>query len=75
MNFLTNLPKDKLLHYLVGTYLGLFGLIDPYLGLAVVVIFAVGKEVYDSLGYGTSDVYDALVTIAGGVFTLLIILT
>lgn len=75
MNFLVDLPKDKLLHYLVGTYLGLFGLIDLYLGLGVVVIFAAGKEVYDSLGYGTPDKYDVLVTIAGGVFTLLIILT
>jgi len=32
----------------------------------VVSVIAIGKEIYDGMGYGTREVADALWTIAGG---------
>lgn len=38
--------------------------------LLAVLVAAVGKEVWDAQGHGTPDVYDALVTVIGGVLML-----
>ena len=63
-----NIPLDKLLHVLVGisvvavTYP--FGL---WFAIVSVILIGVGKEYWDSLGYGTTDTLDALATILGGI--------
>lgn len=36
-------------------------------GLAVAVLAAIAKEAYDALGFGDSDLMDAVATILGGV--------
>lgn len=62
---------DKLLHLLVG--LAIVGALHP-LGvlpaLAALCLAGIGKEIRDSMGYGTPDAYDALVTIGGGLLML-----
>ena len=59
---------DKITHTLAGAAIAAallpFGLIPA---LMAVVIAAVGKELWDAQGHGTPDVYDALVTVIGGV--------
>ena len=59
---------DKIAHTLAGAAIAAamlpFGVIPA---LLAVVVAAVGKEVWDAQGHGTPDVYDALVTVAGGV--------
>ena len=70
MNFLTKLPHDKALHIIVGIMLyALFHFISPVVGLAVVVLVACGKEVYDYFHKDkhTPEFLDALATIGGGV--------
>lgn len=75
------IPHDKALHalggaliaavvYLLDVFLGHFGL---WLVLAVVVIAAIGKEVYDLAHQDrhTPDVYDALATTLGGLLVIL----
>lgn len=66
--------KDKLLHYILGTYIGLVGYYSWWLGLAVVIIVAIGKEVYDKYYGGTVEVEDFYATILGGLFTLILIM-
>ena len=70
---LNNVGKDKLLHYIIGSVLGLFGFINIWIGVAAVLLFAIGKEIRDSRGYGTPEVMDAVATILGGAFTLALI--
>jgi len=59
---------DKITHTLAGAAIAAallpFGLIPA---LAAVLVAAVGKELWDAQGHGTPDVYDALVTVIGGV--------
>ena len=70
-------PKDKQQHMIVGTvtYVSCMfvSLITKKNGiewlnedtcLIPVVVLAVGKEVYDSRGYGTPEVMDGLATVA-----------
>ena len=65
---LEKIEKDKLLHFVAGSlvyastawFLG-------YYALVLVVVVAVGKEVYDHYYNGTVDVYDAVATVLGGV--------
>lgn len=69
------MPTDKLLHFLVGAVIGftvsiLFGWI---LSGIVVVLAAIGKEVYDKfVPEHTVDKWDAVSTIAGGCFAFCI---
>jgi len=59
---------DKITHTLAGAAIAAallpFGLIPA---LAAVLVAAVGKELWDAQGHGTPDLYDALVTVIGGV--------
>jgi len=59
---------DKITHTLAGAAIAAallpFGLIPA---LLAIVAAAVGKELWDAQGHGTPDVYDALVTVIGGV--------
>lgn len=65
------IPKDKLLHFVAGVLIySASAWLIGYWAIGLVVIAGVGKEVYDYYYGGTEDVYDALVTIAGGVVVL-----
>ena len=61
------LPIDKITHTLAGAAIAAallpWGIIPALLAGTV---GAVGKELWDAHGHGTPDVYDALVTVAGG---------
>jgi len=66
-----NLPlpaPDKLAHYFYGSLIAAACLLvmSPLASMAVVSVIAIGKEIYDGMGYGTREVADALWTIAGG---------
>lgn len=63
------IPLDKQAHFLGGYSLSLtFGLINPLIGLAVVVLAAIGKEVYDYYHplTHTPDIWDIVATVSGG---------
>ena len=59
---------DKITHALAGAAIAAalmpWGVIPA---LLAVIVAAVGKELWDAQGHGTPDVYDALVTVIGGV--------
>jgi hypothetical protein len=64
-----NIPHDKALHIIVGVLVyAIFHFISPMVGMTIVVIAAVGKEVYDYLHQDkhTPEVWDAIATIGGG---------
>ena len=71
------LETDKVLHFLIGFFIFTVLHIIPIIGLSVVVILAIGKEVYDyhHKNLHTCDYRDAIATILGGIiaFILLII--
>lgn len=69
--FINKLPKDKLLHFIAGVmiYQSTFWVIGYY-SLALVVVIAIGKEVYDHYYNGTVDVLDAVATVFGGIVCL-----
>lgn len=65
------MPLDKITHTLAGAAIAAalipWGVIPA---LLAVVVAAVGKEVWDAQGHGTTDHIDALVTVIGGVLML-----
>jgi hypothetical protein len=67
---LSSLPADKVLHFAAGAIL--FAVALPFIGatyaLAFAVIIGFVKELYDALNKEkhTPDIWDALVTSAGG---------
>ncbi|MGD9581276.1 MAG: hypothetical protein AB7V50_07875 [Vampirovibrionia bacterium] len=63
------IPRDKLLHFVAGLIASaVVYLIFENLTLAIgaSVILGIAKEVYDSRGYGTVEMLDAVATIVGG---------
>jgi hypothetical protein len=69
MNLLLKLPYDKALHILVGVLVyAMAHFVSPEVGMAAVVVAAVGKEVYDYFhrDVHTPDIWDAIATITGG---------
>ena len=68
MNFLMQLPKDKLGHVLAGLIIFNFALLffDVVTSLILVLVVAAGKEVYDYFHKDkhTPDFYDFLATIS-----------
>lgn len=60
-------PHDKAMHALVGLLLGFLGLLHgPCVSVLLVVMAAVGKEVYDAHHPGhQADPLDALATVLG----------
>jgi predicted PurR-regulated permease PerM len=74
MRLLLKLPHDKALHFIVGVLIyAIAHFISPVVGMAAVVVAAVGKEVYDWFHRDrhTPDVWDAVVTVIGGVVGLI----
>lgn len=70
VNPLRNVPADKQEHFIVGliAYMALH-FVNIAVGLIVVAVLAIGKEVYDWFHRDrhTPDVWDAVATMAGGV--------
>ena len=64
------MPKDKILHVIVGFIIGFLGayfLRSAPFGFGLAVITGVGKEVYDKIsGKGTPEAFDSLATVVGG---------
>ena len=63
------IQKDKKLHLIAGFLIGslfcfFFG---AKISIGAAIIAGVGKEIYDSFGFGTVDTWDAVATIVGGV--------
>lgn len=68
LKFLNSIPADKVAHAYIGMLLfTAFSMIYFYIGLIVLVIVALGKEIYDYYNQDkhTCDLYDALATILG----------
>ncbi len=59
--------KDKQLHFIVGFFIVLFGgmLFNLQIGLLLAIIAAIGKEVFDSFGFGTPEFLDIVATLIG----------
>ena len=73
---MNNLPnKDKLLHFICGTYIYLIAsvLLTPMLSIVLVIIAGFAKEfIWDKwLGKGTFEWMDIVYTIAGGLMALI----
>lgn len=68
-----NIPIDKKAHFLAGAaisgVLSAYG-IDPLVAFGISAFCAGVKEFVDRLGYGTPDLWDFLVTVAGGAIVL-----
>jgi hypothetical protein len=65
---------DKQAHFWAGLAicLGVSLFFGPWVGLAVSVVAGIGKEVIDSLGYGTPDKWDGAATIFGSVLGVIL---
>ena len=70
------IPAEKVVHFASGVilYAGLLPFVGSSFALSIVVLMAVGKEVYDSYcpDKHTADVWDAVATILGGLIGLFI---
>lgn len=70
------IQKDKLLHFIAGTYIFMFSALFFQLWGALLIVSIVGavKEVYYDkvLDKGTPEFVDFLYTLAGGLITFLI---
>ncbi len=68
--------KDKLLHFICGTYIYLIAsvLLTPILSILLVIIAGFAKEfVWDKwLGKGTFEWMDIIYTITGGVVAMIL---
>ena len=78
LNFVANIPHDKLLHFIAGMLITalvavVFAHFAP-LAVTVTVVVGFAKEAYDEYSYGGWDWDDLLATIVGGVLMELIIL-
>lgn len=74
MQWLNEVPRDKLMHYAVGTILYCVGyLVVWQWAIAGVIVAAVGKEVYDRehKNKHVADVWDAVATVIGGLICML----
>ena len=73
---ISRIKKDKLLHFIAGTYIFMLSAIfvNQLVSLMIVVVIGALKElVYDkALNKGTTEVADFIFTFLGGMFTFLI---
>lgn len=63
---LPTIPHDKANHFIYGFAIFLLSnlVLNEWISLAVVCLFALGKEIYDEWKYGVFDIFDAIYTIA-----------
>ena len=66
---------DKILHFLTSyfIYTTLYSLTSLPLALCVTLIIGIGKELYDSLGYGDCDWQDMVANVAGIIAGIIIL--
>lgn len=63
MDFLSKIPKDKLLHSFYGTLIYLpISYVDSFIGLGIVAVIALSKEILDEKDYGGFDLSDIIAT-------------
>ncbi len=76
LNRLAAIQKDKLLHFITGTYLFMIAALFLQLWAALLIVAIVGaaKEIYYDkvLDKGTPELADFLYTLAGGLIAFLI---
>ena len=66
-----NKHQDKVYHFLVGQAIAvLFLPITWWMSIIAVVLAGVGKEVWDSKGNGNVELWDATMTVLGGLFVV-----
>ena len=60
------IPHDKANHFIYGFVISVLSnlVLNEWISLAVVCLFAFGKEIYDEWKYGDFDIFDAIWTIA-----------
>ena len=73
LTYLNSIPADKIAHCLGGVILFAVGELFE-LGLLLVIVGAIGKEIYDYFNKKnhTPDPWDAVATIAGGLLGYII---
>lgn len=73
LNTLAAIKKDKLLHFIAGTYIFMFFAIFLQLWVALLIVAIIGaaKELYYDkiLKKGTPELEDFLFTLGGGIIT------
>ena len=63
LNYLTNIPHDKLLHSFYGTLMYLpISYVDSFIALGIVAVIALSKEILDEKDYGGFDLSDIIAT-------------
>jgi len=74
LNLFSSVPCDKLGHFVAGVFIyAIFHFVSPLFGLVMVAVAGIGKEIYDYLHRDkrTPDIWDALVTMLGGVIAFI----
>jgi len=74
LNLFSKIPCDKLGHIVAGLFIyAVLHFITPIFGLAMVIIAAIGKEIYDAAHKDkhTPDFWDAIATIIGGLLAFI----
>ena len=73
--FIKVFPYDKLLHFMLGTYLTVIttSLMNWWQSLLLTLIVAVCIEIYDKFSKkGTPEIWDIVYTVSGGICVLII---
>jgi hypothetical protein len=70
------IEKDKLQHFMAGFSISIMGglLINIWFGLLLGILGGLGKEIYDSFGYGCVDFLDFVFTVIGSIVGFLILM-
>lgn len=64
LEVMKNIPNDKLLHSFYGVLIYLIvSCVNPYAAIGIVIIVAIGKEVYDEYKYKGFDWKDIVATV------------
>ena len=60
------IPHDKANHFIYGFVIFVLSnlVLNEWISLSIVCLFAFGKEIYNEWKYGGFDIYDAVWTIA-----------
>lgn len=69
---LAGIPRDKLFHLWIGSTLAMSGLWLGWYGALPVIVYAMGKEIWDSMfpKAHATELADVLATLAGGAIPL-----
>lgn len=76
VNWICKVPKDKMLHFLFGVIIAAFFAIVCNMGLCAlpVILFGFGKELFDKITTGQTDIWDFLYTLFGGLLIQIFVL-